>query len=116
MPALMRAADLFVLPSQWEGLPNVVLEAMAAGTPVVATAVEGVADLLASGTLGTIVPQNGEPGLAAAIAKALDERDKLLATARSAQLIVAERFTWSSVAAEYDLLYSKILSRGTKPA
>ena len=52
---LMRAADVFVLPSRWEGLPNVVLEAMAAGTPVVATAVEGIRDLLGDGKWGRVV-------------------------------------------------------------
>ena len=46
IPGLLAASDLLVLPSRWEGMPNVVLQAMAAGLPVVATCVEGVVELL----------------------------------------------------------------------
>jgi len=46
IPRVLRACDLLILPSAWEGMPNVVLEAMAAGLPVVATQVEGVRELL----------------------------------------------------------------------
>lgn len=49
VPRILRASDLFVLPSQWEGMPNALLEAMAAGLPVVATDVEGVRELLGDG-------------------------------------------------------------------
>ena len=55
-PALLKAADLLVLPSLWEGMPNVVLEAMAAGRAVVASAVEGTEDLVIPGETGWLVP------------------------------------------------------------
>jgi glycosyltransferase involved in cell wall biosynthesis len=111
---LMRAADLFVLPSQWEGLPNVVLEAMAAGTPIVATAVEGIRELLEDGRLGVIVPQSGETGLADAIREALGQKEKLRQATSAAQAIVAKRFTWPLVVAEYELLYARLLSDAQK--
>jgi glycosyltransferase involved in cell wall biosynthesis len=106
----MRAADLFVLPSQWEGLPNVVLEAMAAGTPIVAYAVEGVRDLLGDGKLGVVVPVSGEPGLAEAIRGALRDSEPLRRAAKNAQAAISERFTWPIVAAEYERLYAQLLS------
>lgn len=106
---LMRAADVFVLPSLWEGLPNVVLEAMAAGTPVVATDVEGVRDLLTEGESGTIVPTNGEFPLAQAIGHVLGNREQARKMASKAQTIVKERFTWPFVAAEYEHLYAELL-------
>jgi glycosyltransferase involved in cell wall biosynthesis len=108
---LMRAADLFVLPSQWEGLPNVVLEAMAAGTPVVATAVEGVRDLLGEGKLGVVVPLNGEPRLSEAIRATLGQNERGHEAVQTAQRLVREKFTWPLVVAEYERLYAEILRR-----
>ena len=46
LPAILAAADLLIAPSRWEGMPNVVLEAMASGKPVVAQAAEGISELL----------------------------------------------------------------------
>jgi len=84
---------------------------MAAGTPVVATAVEGVRDLLGEGKFGVVVPLNGEPRLADAIRGALQELATLKTGALQGQQIVAEHFTWQSVAAEYERLYAESLAR-----
>ncbi len=130
----MRAADVFVLPSRWEGLPNVVLEAMAAGTPVVATAVEGIRDLLGDGKWGRVVGvgpevgdggvrkrqlgagvgRGGENGLADALRATLADREQSRAAATEAQAIVKERFTWPIVAAEYERLYGELAARSSK--
>jgi glycosyltransferase involved in cell wall biosynthesis len=67
----MAAADLLVLPSHSEGTPNVVLEALASGRRVVATAVGGVPDLITSPTLGTLVPARDPDALADALMMAL---------------------------------------------
>ncbi|HEY6331600.1 MAG TPA: glycosyltransferase family 4 protein [Blastocatellia bacterium] len=68
-------ADVLALPSRSEGSPNVVLEAMAAGVPVVATRVGGVPEIINSGTNGILVPE-GDPGaLASAIGKVLSDRE-----------------------------------------
>ena len=56
VPQLMAAADVFVMSSAWEGLPNVVMEAMAAGLPVVSTNVGGVAELVEDPGTGALVP------------------------------------------------------------
>lgn len=68
VPQLMRAMDVFVLPSLTEGSSNTILEAMASGLPVVATAVGGNVDLVQSGWTGTLVPPRSPPQLADAIA------------------------------------------------
>jgi glycosyltransferase involved in cell wall biosynthesis len=114
--ALMRACDLFVLPSQWEGLPNVVLEAMAAGVPVVARAVEGVRDLLEDGKSGIVVPLNGDGALADALRAALRENAQIKDLADRAQDIVQERFTWQRVTQEYDRLYAELLAAHSENA
>lgn len=73
VPALLRDTDVYVQPSFAEGMPNSVLEAMAAGLPVVATRVSGNEDLIADGENGLLVPP-GDPGaLAAAIRRLMDD-------------------------------------------
>jgi glycosyltransferase involved in cell wall biosynthesis len=67
----MSAADLFCLASNREGWPNVVHEAMGCGTPIVATDVGGVPDMIPSETYGFVVPINDPVSLREAIGKAL---------------------------------------------
>ena len=67
VPRLLAAADLLVLPSRYEGLPNVVLEAMRAGKPVVATAAPGTTEVVAHDATGLLVPVGKPTELARAI-------------------------------------------------
>jgi len=69
----LKTLDVFVLPSLTEGLPNVVLEAMAAARPVVATAVGGVPEVVEDGTSGLLTPPGDAGALAAAVARLLDD-------------------------------------------
>jgi glycosyltransferase involved in cell wall biosynthesis len=71
IPALLARADLFVLPSRFEGLPSAIIEAMAAGLPVVATAVGGVAELVEDRVSGWLVPAGAPAVLADGIRHAL---------------------------------------------
>jgi glycosyltransferase involved in cell wall biosynthesis len=71
IPTWMAACDVLVLPSHVEGTPNVVLEALACGRRVVATAVGGVPDVIASDTVGALVPAHAPEALAAALTQAL---------------------------------------------
>jgi teichuronic acid biosynthesis glycosyltransferase TuaC len=70
VPTWMAACDVLTLASHHEGTPNVVLEALASGRRVVATAVGGVPDLITSATLGALVPPKDPPALAAALTQA----------------------------------------------
>jgi glycosyltransferase involved in cell wall biosynthesis len=67
IPELLAAADVFVLPSRWEGLPMALLEAMMAGLPVVAARVEGVEDVVEHGAHGLLVPLESPQALADAV-------------------------------------------------
>jgi glycosyltransferase involved in cell wall biosynthesis len=71
--ALMGAADAVVLPSRWEGLPLTGLEALASGTPLVATAVRGTRELVVDGRDALLVPEDAE-ALAHALRRVLDDR------------------------------------------
>lgn len=70
--SFLAAADLLVLPSWAEGTPNVVLEALAAGRPVVASHVGGIPDLVCQGKTGLLIPPNDVPALVNALQTALD--------------------------------------------
>lgn len=100
VPAWMAAADVIVLPSHIEGTPNVVLEALASGRRVVATAVGGVPDLVTSATLGRLVPPHDPEALAEALAHALRESYDPAEVAR-----LGARGGWAaSAAALHDVL------------
>lgn len=85
VPALLAAADVLAAPSRWEGQPLLLQEALRAGTPIVASRVGGLPDLLGSDA-ALLVPPEDPAGLAAAVLLVLDDRDlagRLTAAARS---------------------------------
>lgn len=77
-------SDLFVLPSRHEGMPFAVLEAMAAGVPIIATDVPGTVEALAGGALGTVVPRDDPAGLARALVAFRDSPHPALDLAQNA--------------------------------
>ncbi|MHC5209342.1 MAG: glycosyltransferase [Planctomycetota bacterium] len=109
LSAVYGAADVLVLGSDAEGLPQVVAEALAAGVPVLATAVGGVPDLLRDGRDGLLVPPRDGPALGGAMARLLDDaslRGRLAEGARSRSL---EEHTAESVADRLADLYAQLL-------
>jgi glycosyltransferase involved in cell wall biosynthesis len=86
LPRLVRACDWLVLPSRWEALPYVVLEALAAGTPVVATPVDGAREIVSESGAGELARACEAPALAEALARALArtraERERMGARGR----------------------------------
>lgn len=71
VPSLLAALDFLILPSRWEGMPYIVLEAMASGLPVVATPVDGARDLIVDGETGLLAASIDPAALAASIAELL---------------------------------------------
>lgn len=97
---LMRAADLYVLSSRYEGFPNVALEALACGTPVVAAACPGVAGLVLPGVNGWLAPVDDVAGLAEALALAARTRPQL--SERAIRDSVRSRFDTARIARRYE--------------
>ena len=117
VPRLLGAADALVLASAWEGLPNVVMEAMAAGLPCVATRVGGVPELVEDGRTGTLVPP-GDPG---ALARAMAGIMALPPAEREAmgergRATVADRFSPDRVGEQWlELLATCSAARRRRP-
>jgi glycosyltransferase involved in cell wall biosynthesis len=89
---ILPAFDVFALPSRYEGLPTVLVEAMICGVPVVATAVNAVPDLVIPGETGLLVPPRRPARLAAAVGRLLDAPDAAAAMAATARARVGGRY------------------------
>ncbi len=87
------AADVFALPSHSEGSPNVVLEAMAANLPIVATAVGGVPEILEDNESALLVPVNDPNAMAAAIVRIFSDKNLAERLTRNSAALIASRFT-----------------------
>jgi sugar transferase (PEP-CTERM/EpsH1 system associated) len=108
VPALLRALDLFVLPSRNEGISNTILEAMASGIPVVASAVGGNVELVADGTTGTLFPAGDAAALARALERYLADAALRAAQGRSARAAATERFSLPAMVAGYQRVYEAL--------
>lgn len=106
MPAMYEAADIFCLPSWWEAMPLSVLEAMAAGLPVVATGVGDVGRLIEHGVNGLIVPPRDPDALAEALARLLTDRDLRRDLSSKARATVEKRWDAERTIAGVDSVYA----------
>jgi len=99
--ALLRGAAALVVPSIYEGMPLVVLEAMAAGVPVVASRVSGIPEVVVDGETGWLVPPEDPEALAGALAQVLTDSDEARRRGEAGRRRVAERYRPAIVAAAW---------------
>jgi len=111
VPRLLADSDIFVLPSHSEGLPNAVMEAMAAGLPVVATRVGGIPELITSGVTGTIVPPNDPERMAAAVLHLMDHPDRAAALGEEARLRAQNEYGFARMVNSTEQLYLTEIER-----
>ena len=108
----ISALDIFVLSSRWEGMPNVVLEAMAQGVPVAAARVGGVTDLIEDGKEGLLFASGDVDAMADACARLAESPESRNELSRAAETKVKEKFSMAAMIESYSKLYEQTLSRG----
>jgi glycosyltransferase involved in cell wall biosynthesis len=109
MPQLLVCSDVVVLPSLAEGLPLAVLEAMAAGAPLVATAIGGTDEALADGVTGLLVPPRDVAALAAAVTRVLADPQEAQRRADAAAERVRTEFSADMMVAQVESIYTELL-------
>lgn len=105
IPDLQAGADLFVMPSLWEGLPLAVLEAMCAGNPVVASRTSGIPEAIRDSETGLLVQPGQVDALANALGTVMTDPDLRLRLGSRAREVALSRFTVSRMADDYERLY-----------
>jgi glycosyltransferase involved in cell wall biosynthesis len=111
---VLRQSDIFVLSTHREGLPNVVLEAMASGLPVVATNVGGIPEVVKHGETGWLVPGRDVTALAAAIAHLLSDESARHAFGRSGRKRAEEEYALCRMVRSHEELFHRLRGRNAK--
>jgi len=114
LPAVYAASDVVVLTSLNEGTPVSLIEAMAAGLPVVATAVGGVPDVVENGLTGTLVPSGSVEALADAINALVADRDLRCSLGRAGRERAFQRYTREELITQVAGLYEELLLTGRR--
>jgi glycosyltransferase involved in cell wall biosynthesis len=113
---LLQVADVFVLPSLWEGLPVAMLEAMLAGVPVVASRVEGVEEVIQNGENGLLVPPGDPEALSRSLIQLFQDRqssvefNRLELLGAAGKATVVEEYTAERMCREYEDLFKRRLT------
>lgn len=107
---LLPAMDLFVLSSREEGIPNALLEAMAAGRPSVATAVGGTPEVLEDGVTGWLVPPADPEALAAALGRVMDDPGEAARRGAAARRAVHERMSIDAMVRRHEDFYRRAVA------
>jgi len=109
-PELLRAADVVLLPSTNEGLPLVILEAQAAGVPVIAAPTAGIPEIIEDGKTGFLVEADDAVGYAARIELLMGQPDTYGSIVRDAMQRCRSDYSWDAFQRRMDELYCELLA------
>lgn len=112
IPELLNAADISILCSHEEGLPNAVIEAMSSGTPVVSTEVGGTGEIIEDGVTGALVPPGDSVALSDAILRLAGDGEKRRAIGQAARAEIERAYGLDICARAYDDIYRLVLESG----
>jgi glycosyltransferase involved in cell wall biosynthesis len=113
VPALMRTFDVFALPTRSEPFGKVVIEAMAAGCPVVASEVGGIPEIVTNPDLGKLIAPDDPAALAAAILDYLVNADRRRLIAQAGSVSVRDRFGMTAMLQRLQGIYDEVLDIAT---
>ena len=106
---LYQDGKIFVLPSHYEGLPTVLLEAMSCGLPVVSTSVSGCVEVVKHMYNGLLIPARSPKSMSEAIALLLEDYKLSIKLGENARKTIQERFTWDSISDRIEKCYKLAL-------
>jgi glycosyltransferase involved in cell wall biosynthesis len=107
VPAILSALDLLLLPSEFEALPNVVMEAMAAGKPVIASDLEGCRELVEEGVTGFLVPPGDSKALADRAVQVLSLSDRGRSLGARGRKRIASEFSLGTMVGRFEALFQE---------
>ena len=110
IPEIMRALDVFVLPSLAEGVSNTILEAMASGLPVVATRVGGNSELIEDGETGQLVPSSDPDAMAKALESYMLNPKRAIQHGQAGRKKIEKQFSMEAMVANYLSVYDAVLT------
>lgn len=111
VPEVLAALDLVVSSSRWEGMPNVIMEAMAGSKPVVATAVGGTPELVIPGETGLLVPPRDPEALAQACQKMLENPGRALEMGQAGRSRIEKFFSIEKMVRDTENVYQRLLEK-----
>jgi glycosyltransferase involved in cell wall biosynthesis len=118
--ALINASTTVIMPSRWEGLPSVVLQAAMMARPVVGARVSGISEVIVHEETGLLVEPEDGAGLAAAIALLLERPEAAVRMGQAARVRVQETFSWEQCVSAYDALWRRLVldwrGRSSRPS
>jgi glycosyltransferase involved in cell wall biosynthesis len=114
--ALLRGAAAVACPSRFEGLPLVCIEALAAGKPLIASAVNGIPEMVRDGETGILVPPEDPLALAAALRRVLGMPEEGARLAARGRALVEQRYAWPVITAEYLALLADVAGAAQRAA
>ena len=109
VPDILYAADIFVLPSLWEGFGLVIAEAMAAGVPVIASKIDGIPEVVIDSVTGILVPPKNPEAIANAILYLLNNPNKAKKMGQAGRERVEKCFSVDEMVRKWDKLYQELL-------
>jgi len=111
IPNFLNSIDVFILPSLWEGFPNVLLEAMACAKPVIATSVEGTVELVVDSETGLLVPMQNPQALEDAMLTMLENPELIDKYGQNGRHRVDEKFSLEKQIQEFETMYDQLLTK-----